>query len=204
MPGFLEQVADYYMMPERFRHIEDYTFVFPNRRSGRFLKRYIQQRSPATMFMPKFTTIGSMVARLSACPEAPQRRSLFELYASYRDVLNARGASSGAADFDRFIFWGRMILNDFDEIDRNGVDAQALYTNLDRLHEISADYLDDSQKEVVRELWGDMAVPDAGGHFWNHIDYEDGKDVQNGFLTLWRLLPEIYSRFLGRLGEQGV
>lgn len=204
MSGFLEQVADYYMAPERLRRIEDYTFVFPNRRSGRFLKRYIQLRSPATMFMPRFTTIGSLVARLSGSTEVPQRRALFELYAAYRAVLEKRGAATEVADFDKFIFWGRMILNDFDEIDRNGVDADALYTNLDRLHEISADFLDESQKEVVRELWGDSAVPDAHGHLWNHIDYDGSKDIQDKFLTLWQLLPDIYHRFVERLREQGL
>ena len=91
MQKFLEQVADYYMEPERRSHMEDYIFVFPNRRSGRFLKRYIQQRASDTMFMPRFVTIGSLVARMSGVSEASQRKCLFELYAAYREVLASHG-----------------------------------------------------------------------------------------------------------------
>lgn len=203
MQKFLEQVADYYMEPERRSHMEDYIFVFPNRRSGRFLKRYIQQRASDTMFMPRFVTIGSLVARMSGVPEASQRKCLFELYAAYREVLASHGGTTPPSDFDRFIFWGQMILNDFDEIDRNGVDAHALYTNLGRVREISADYLDESQRAVARELFGENAVPDSAGRFWNHMTLSGEDDIKSRFLSLWAILPEIYEAFVSRLQKQG-
>lgn len=203
MRKFLEQVADYYMEPARRSHIEDYTFVFPNRRSGRFLKRYIQQRADGTMFMPRFVTIGSLVARMAGTPEASQRKSLFELYAAYRDVLAALGSAMEAGEFDRFIFWGQLILGDFEEIDRNGVDASALYTNLGRLREISANYLDESQKAVIRELWGENAVPESTGRFWNHMQTATDEEIKEKFLSLWELLPDIYERFVERLRMRG-
>ena len=121
---FLEQVADFYTDRHAARRLEDYVFVFPNRRSGRFLKRYMQQRIVGTSFMPRFITIGAFVARLAECPEIPHRDALFELYDAYRDTLASYGRPDEARDFDKFIFWGEMILSDFDEIDRNGVSAR--------------------------------------------------------------------------------
>ena len=121
---FLEQVADFFVAPPRRNHLEDYVFVFPNRRSGRFLKRYVQQRVEGTCFMPRFVTIGALVAKLAGNPEAPGRECLFELYDAYRDTITAAGSGAVPRNFDSFVFWGEMILADFDEIDRNCVNAR--------------------------------------------------------------------------------
>lgn len=201
---FLEQVADFYTDRHAARRLEDYVFVFPNRRSGRFLKRYMQQRIVGTSFMPRFITIGAFVARLAECPEIPHRDALFELYDAYRDTLASYGRPDEARDFDKFIFWGEMILSDFDEIDRNGVSARELYTNLSRLKEISADYLDDEQKAVVRELWGEHAVPDSVGSFWRHVGHDSHTDMAARFVSLWTLLGDMYEAFTARLRQRGL
>ena len=201
---FLEQVADFFVAPPRRNHLEDYVFVFPNRRSGRFLKRYVQQRVEGTCFMPRFVTIGALVAKLAGNPEAPGRECLFELYDAYRDTITAAGSGAVPRNFDSFVFWGEMILADFDEIDRNCVNARELYTNLSRLHEISADYLDEEQKSVVREIWGENAAPESVGSFWRHLgDARDG-NMPDRFLKLWDMLAEMYERFSARLRERGL
>lgn len=199
--GFLEQVADYFMTPGRRSHLEDYVFVFPNRRSGRFLKRYMQQRISGTAFMPRFMTVGALMARLADRTEASQRECIFELYDAYREALAAIGNGQEPRDFDKFIFWGEMILADFDEIDRNGVNARELYTNLGKLREISADYLDEEQKAVVREIWGEDAAPESIGAFWRHIGAHE-QDMVARFLTMWSLLAEMYERFSGKLAAR--
>ncbi|MDE6136190.1 MAG: hypothetical protein K2F97_01795, partial [Muribaculaceae bacterium] len=199
--GFLEQVADYFMTPGRRSHLEDYVFVFPNRRSGRFLKRYMQQRISGTAFMPRFMTVGALMARLADRTEASQRECIFELYDAYREALAAIGNGQEPRDFDKFIFWGEMILADFDEIDRNGVNARELYTNLGKLREISADYLDEEQKVVVREIWGEVAAPESVGAFWRHIGAHE-QDMVARFLTMWSLLAEMYERFSGKLAAR--
>ncbi|MDE6453931.1 MAG: PD-(D/E)XK nuclease family protein [Muribaculaceae bacterium] len=200
---FLEQVADFYLSPASRHRIEDIIFVFPNRRSGRFLKRYMQQRISGTSFMPRFATIGALVSRFAAVPEAPRRDCIFELYDVYRDVLASRQGAGKPRDFDRFMFWGEIILSDFDDIDRNCVNARELYTNLSRLHEISADYLEEEQKQVVREIWGDSAAPASVGSFWRHIG-DDSSDMTARFLSLWDLLADMYAEFRKRLRGRGL
>jgi len=205
MRKFLEQIADWYLSPSHPGKIENYVFVFPNRRSGRFLKRYMQQRISGTSFMPSFVTIGAFVARMAEYPEASHRDCLFELYDAYRETAAASGGSRSVRDFDKFIFWGEIILSDFDEIDRNGVNARELYSNLSKLREISADYLDEEQKQVVREIWGDSAVPDSVGSFWRHIGADNGEDSMAArFLSLWTMLSDIYESFSQRLRRRGL
>lgn len=201
---FLEQIADRFLMPAYADRLADIVFVFPNRRSGRFLKRYMQQRIKGTSFMPRFITVGAFISRLAGTPEASRRDCLFELYEAYLEAIASRGSAQTPRDFDRFIFWGEIILSDFEEIDRNAVNAEKLYANLSRLKEISADYLDEEQKSVVREIWGENAVQDSVGSFWRHISPDSDKDMTSQFLNLWELLGDIYTRFAERLHERGV
>ena len=199
---FLARIADYYMSEVAGIHLEDYVFVFPNKRSARFLKHYMQQRVKDTAFMPRYTTLGALLSRFSDFPEVKHNEALFDLYDAYREALAASG-NDNPRDFDKFIFWGEMMLSDFEEIDRSAADASKIYTNLSRLKEISADYLEEEQKEVVREIWGEQAVPESIGSFWRHVGRE-GKEMSGHFVSLWDLLGEIYRRFRAKLTDKGL
>ncbi len=199
---FLVQIADRYVSPAEKHHLEDYVFVFPNKRSARFLKHYMQQRVRGTSFMPRFTTLGALMSRFSDFPEVRHNEALFELYDAYREALAAAG-NDNPRDFDKFIFWGEMMLSDFEEIDRSAASAEKIYTNLSRLKEISADYLEEEQKEVVREIWGEQAVPESIDSFWRHVGRDD-KEMSGHFVSLWDLLGDIYRRFRDKLLNKGL
>ena len=54
---FLEQIARYYTAPERIDSLAETLFIMPNKRSGMFLKHYIQKHAGEhQMFMPRFAT----------------------------------------------------------------------------------------------------------------------------------------------------
>ena len=67
MKAFLQQVASHYLMTQG---LEDYCFVFPNRRSGQFFTHYLQQdlveadrQSGVSKphLMPRVTSINDLV-----------------------------------------------------------------------------------------------------------------------------------------------
>ena len=203
---FLEQIADYYTSAERVKHLPDITFIFPNKRSAMFLKRYIQQRVTGNFsFMPRFTTFRRFAAQTVRVAEASRFESLFMLYNAYRQALLEKGAEgkNQVRDFDKFIFWGDMILSDFDEIDRSLADASKLYANLDEFHELTADYLTDEQKEVIRRIWGETNLTFHIDRFWHHFDpHADSENaITQKFITLWNILPRIYELFRQKLVE---
>ena len=191
---FLEQVADYYV--QRPGDLADVTFVMPNKRSGMFLKRYIQQRITAKVaFMPRFTTFGRLAAISSNLREAPRYDKLFTLYNTYLKVLSDNGQHEQAKDFDKFIFWGDMILDDFDEIDRSLANPAKLYKNLKDLRSITADYLTDEQKEVVRNIWGETSMTHSIDRFWLHTNSVNDSSATHRFIALWEILGQIYTEF---------
>lgn len=196
LPKFLEQIADYYTDPARIGTLSDITFIFPNKRSALFLKHYIQQRITAEYaLMPRFTTFQHFASYTSQLPEASRFELLFMLYSAYVDVLkeiNPKAAES--AQFDKFIFWGDMILEDFDVIDSSLADAAKLYANLKGVREITADYLTDEQKEVIERIWGQTNLTQHIEGFWLHIGNDRKTEITSRFIQLWEVLAEVYTR----------
>ena len=202
---FLESVAGYIL--DQYHDMSRLTLVFPNKRSAMFLKKYMQEKLVKTShrprFMPRFATMGNFVSRFASRPEMPRLEQLFLLYDCYRRLLTERVREEQLRDFDKFIFWGGMILDDFDDVDRQLVDAAKLFKNLKDLKEINADYLDDEQKRIVRQIWGDSARTTAVTEFWTHVNNQEGESAEARFVTLWQLLGDLYTSFVSELHKGG-
>ncbi len=206
---FLEQVARYYTAPARIDSLADITFIFPNKRSALFLEKYIRLGITSKyMLMPRFTTFARFAAHTVSMNETSRHELLFMLYDAYVTAVMEQNSESGAMqvkDFDKFIFWGDMILSDFDEIDKSLADPRILYTNIKNLHELTADYLTDEQKEVVRRVWGDTPLTmQYVDRFWLHTrgadkDNPRETDLTRKFLSLWQILARIYELLRERL-----
>lgn len=199
---FLEQIADYYTAPGRFQQLADTTFILPNKRSAMFLKRYIQQRvTQPSALMPRFTTFARFASQTVRVAEAKRFEKLFMLYRAYQQALHEKdpGREEQVKDFDKFIFWGDMILDDFDEIDKALADPVKLYKNLRELKEISSDYLTDEQKDIIRRIWGETPFTQAVDSFWRHFNHGDESHLQHQFISLWQILARIYEIFRDKL-----
>lgn len=202
---FLENIAHYLL--NRYDDLSNHTLIFPNKRSALFLKKYMQdalKSDERPRFMPRFATMGNFVSRFATRPEMAESERLFLLYDCYRKVLSDLGREEQLTDFDRFIFWGGMILDDFDDIDRQLVNAGKLFKNLKDLKEINADYLDDEQKKVVRQIWGETARTAAVTEFWTHVNNVEGDTAEARFVNLWEVLGDLYNEFNARLVERGL
>jgi len=212
---FLRQIAARYTAPGEIGRLGHYCFVFPNRRSSLFFRRYLLEefdRLGQPAFIPTFTTISDLVARYSHGAGATRNELLFALYDSYKKVLRKHNRDDQIRDFDRFRFWGDLILNDFNDVDRYDVDAETLFTNVSRLKEISADYLTPEQRAIVNRFWGDadedLTARAAGVDvFWLHTLQDTGKDdssVRARFISLWEILYDLYSEFRYNLSVRGL
>lgn len=198
MVPFLKQVAQVYLDNER-EAMMDYCFVFPNKRSGTFFRYYLQLLSKGKpLGMPEIATIGDLTARLTSLVEAPRLEQLFVLYDRYRLI----GGES--IDFDRFLFWGEMILGDFNDVDLYLVDPDKLFVNLKRYREVSANYLTDEQREILQRYWGEQFAYPSPDHFWEHLHYDTPTELEQKFLKLWEVLARLYHDFTGTLRRNGM
>lgn len=202
--NFLQSVAAYFSagVPGRPHH-DAVVYVLPNKRSAMFLKKYVRDTVKGVAMMPRFMTMRTFISLFAPYPEASDRELLFILYEAYRLTMQARGRQEGVREFDSFIFWGDMMLSDFDDIDRSMVNASDLFRNLRNVKEIQADYLDEDQKEVIRRVWGESRLTAEASGFWQHI-HPDGDDAGMAakFVYLWEILADVYHEYHRLLDEK--
>lgn len=205
MTNFLRSVAAFYAGDGRNgRPADSLVYVLPNKRSAMFLKKYVRESVEGVALMPRFMTMRNFVSLFSPYPEASQRELLFVLYEAYRRAMREHGREDGIREFDSFIFWGDMMLSDFDDIDRSLVNAAELFKNLRDIKEIQADYLDEDQKDVIRRVWGESRMTADIDRFWMHIGPEDDDtgELASKFVYLWEILADVYRNFNALLAER--
>ncbi len=198
---FLHAVARYQLS---LRPVNDWShvhFVFPNRRSGLFFARAlndINRHNPRTIFGLDIQTMGDMLASRSKLSLADPLTLACELYLAYSDV--AKRENIMPRDFDNFYSWSATILSDFDDIDKNLVDAQRLYTNIDNWQNLSDDlsYLSPSQVKAIQDFWHDVVFENVTDNLGNE------KLVHRRFLEEYRLFGLLYTEFRSRLQKQGI
>lgn len=199
-PNFLRSIADYFSSGAASRPaISTLTFILPNKRSALFLKKYVRERCKGVTLMPRFMTIGTFLGIYSDYPAAQPRELLFVLYDAYRAVMSRRGRGDDVRQFDSFVFWGDMMLNDFDEVDKSLVDADDIFRNLRNVKEIQADYLDEDQKEIIRRVWGESRLTAHIEEFWLHVGSGDDCRLGEKFVYLWEILADIYHEYKAAL-----
>lgn len=194
--AFLQQVARYYASNEALRKsLCDIAFVLPNRRSAQQLEHYLAMELTENTMMPRLMSMNDMVDHIMRDSNpiiASPIETLFVAYQAYKETLG-----DGASSFDSFAHWGQLIVNDFNDVDMNLVDARALYTNLSDLNDIKSDYLDGEGNEELKDCISkilniqilDRATKEKGSTMWK----EDG--VQGQYLSLWNCLAKIYATF---------
>ncbi len=197
MTPFLQQVAALYAAKEK-EQLLDYCFVFPNKRSARFFNHFMQTELGSNAIMPEITNISDFITSFSHLTEASRYDQLFTLFDEYRQLPGID------VDFDKFVFWGDMLINDFNDVDRYLIDADTLFVNIKRLREISSNYLSDEQLDVIRRFWGEDRTPATVNKFWNHIDKNPNSPQHTKFVKLWEILQPLYHSYTTRLKEHGL
>ncbi len=209
-PKFLQQVAEYFVSGRYSGSLHKLQFITPNRRTGLWLKHYfkeaLKKRSGAPQFLPKFQAFGKLISNVSPLACADPREQLFILYDCYRRILSSINKDQAPASFDNFIFWGEIILNDFNDIESSLASADKLYRNLAGLKEISADYLTPEQKQVIKRIWGESKMTEDIERFWYHLrqSSEDENSIGASFINLWEILGKLFSEFTDSLKKKGL
>lgn len=124
--------------------------------------------------------------QLSGKHPADKIQMLFRLYELYKQ------RSGSSESFDEFIYWGEMLLNDFDDIDKYMVDARMLFRNVSDLKSLDDDfnYLSPEQVQAIRSFWSSF--------------YPKGDSPnQQYFLELWEILYDLYAGLRTSLAKDG-
>ena len=197
MTPFLKQVAEHFYS---LGDISDRCFIFPNRRSMTFFRKYLSEAvaacpDAAPLISPQMLTINDFFFKVSGQAPADRVRLLLYLYQCYRK-LNPK-----AEALDEFVFWGDVILGDFNDVDKYLVDPKQLFANVADLKQIQADYsfLTEVQRNAIDAFVSHFS--DRSGKLTVDLDSDDPK-VKERFLQIWNILYPLYKDFRALLSEK--
>ena len=196
MTPFLKQVADHYYNSGQ---VEDRCFIFPNRRSMVFFKKYIVEAvvssSGKPLIMPSMMTMNEFFSSMAGKVVADRVTLLVTLYECY-SRLNPKAES-----LDDFIFWGDIILGDFNDTDKYLADPRQLFTNVADLKNIqdSFDYLTKNQRDAISALARHFTEKTAA-----KSDNPKARDVSKAFLQMWNIMYPLYQEFKRALEARGL
>lgn len=186
MESFLKLVAaDLYKHTEG--NLAHTAVVFPNKRAGLFFNEYLAQESDSPIWSPAYVSISELFRSLSPWEVGDPVKLVCELYKIFRRETQS------TETLDDFYFWGEMLISDFDDADKNKVDTDKLFSNLQDLRNIMDDYtfIDDEQEEAIRQ-------------FFQNFSIERRTALKKRFISLWDVLGNIYKGFRESLASQNI
>ena len=146
---------------------------------------------------PQMYTINDFFHKVEDLRPIDRVRLLIELHQSYQEC------NPKAESLDEFIFWGDVILGDFNDVDKYLVDPKQLFANISDLKAIQDTYthLSDTQRKAIEAFVSHFS--DGAGRLTVNMDTEN-PDVKGKFLMIWNVLYDLYKSFNARLSEKGL
>lgn len=169
------------------------TFIFPSRRAGLFFLHELSKEYNGKPFIsPRIMTTDEFIGSMTTIGQADAITLLFELYDIY-----CKHIGENAKEFDDFVYWGDMMLRDFNDIDRYMADASQVFGNIKDLKELTEDfnnYLNDEQKAAIHSFLNVFIEQDS--------ETEKQQQAKENFLDFFAKLNLIYKDFTSTLKNQ--
>ena len=186
-------MAEYYFATGE---ISRHCFVFPNRRSQLFFQKWLSDlvmESGKPVLAPAMLTVNDFFYKLNGSRPVDRINLLLALYDCYKRLNPA------AESLDDFIFWGEVLLGDFDDVDKYLVPAASLFTDVSQYKGMQDDlsYLSDTQRQAVERFLSNFAS--SSGY-----DASRQGPVKERFLQIWNILLPLYTDFRESLRAKGM
>ncbi len=181
MTYFLEHIAES-LYKEFGNTLNRHCLVFPNRRAGLYFLKYLAAGIEKPVWVPSILTINELFRSYSSLQVAGNEILLFELYKVYSKPEKT------AESFDEFYYWGDMLLNDFDDVDKYLVNASLLFRNVLDIKNIDSQFggLTEYQIEIIKR-------------FWTNFNPDKPTEQKSGFISIWSVLSDLYTGFRNSL-----
>ena len=170
------------------------TVVFPGRRARLFFDNYLCECSNEPVWAPQYLAIDDLFRQASGLQMADDIKLICELYDSYISIYNKYAVMPSTETLDEFYFFGEILLNDFDDVDKNLVDAHSLFGNLQDLDQLRDDFshLSESQTTALMR------------YFQFKHAFHGNTPLKTAFWSIWNILGEVYDTFKARLLQLGI
>ncbi|MFH2141197.1 MAG: PD-(D/E)XK nuclease family protein [Bacteroidota bacterium] len=177
MQNFLKEISAY-ILKNHISELHNICIIYPNKRAGVFLSKYMSELISKPVWMPGMFTINSFIQNYTDLTVADNFVLNYHLFNVYKTL------KPGNETFDDFYYWGELLINDFDDIDKYLINPDDLFSNLKAVKEIEKtfNYLTDEQLEIIKR-------------FWNNVQTEKLSKNKEDFISIWQILAKLYKNF---------
>lgn len=185
MADFLELVAQD-LVKKYGNDLSRLVVVFPNKRASLFLNEHLGKSSSQPLWAPSYITINQLFNSLGNLKINDPIDTVCRVQQHYAK------ATGDSVSLDHFYGWAERILSDFDDIDKNMVNAEKLFQNTKELREFEKiDFLNEEQKSVLQR-------------FFKEFDPNRKSEIRERFSRLWNQLFTIYQSLNEELAKEGL
>jgi len=183
--SFLSETAGH-LLAKYPNRLGDCTVVFPNRRTGLFLKKQLSKRVDKPTWTPAVFSLEDFLFSFSDIKKADQLALIFELYEAFKSHKGSKER------FESFYSWGEMLLRDFEEVDHYLVNPKQLFTYVRDDRQLAEDFrhLGPDQEAVIRKFWQTFLPAST--------------KTQKQFAATWKILLPIYKEFKSRIRKKNI
>ncbi|UQD55406.1 PD-(D/E)XK nuclease family protein [Flavobacterium sp. K5-23] len=146
--------------------------VLPNKRAKIFLIEALKKQVSSNILSPEIISIEDFIQDIAAIRTVDPIELLFEFYEVYLSVTE----KSNQQSFELFANWAKMLLQDFNEIDRYLLDPTYVLSYLKDIEDI--------------KKWG--------------IEVENKTQLLENYIDFWKLLPNYYQSLYTHLLKKGI
>lgn len=185
MKTFLQAVA--HDVFERYGdNLSRTAVIFPGKRAGLWFDRYLYKCAGHPMWSPAYITIDELFCSMSSLNKESPIRTICMLHKVYCQLTGS------TEPLDDFYYWGELMLSDFDDLDKNCVDADSLFVNLADIKQLDNrfDYLTPEQKQLLSRFFSGLQAT------------EQQTEIKKRFIKLWQVMGSIYKELRATLHAQ--
>jgi len=169
-PTFIEKIAHVILL-EYADKLTETTVILPNKRAKVFLIEALKKQTLNVIFAPEIISIEDFIQDIAGIRSIDSVELLFEFYTVYLQITEKEPES-----FETFANWAKILLQDFNEIDRYLLEPNKILNYLENIKEI--------------EHWS--------------VDNTKKTDLIDNYLAFWKKLPNYYHTFYSYLVNKGV
>jgi len=177
MTTFLSEVA-HYIFKKYNTQFANVVVLMPNRRSCLYLEKELCSLLNQTSWLPQIISLNDWVNQHSSLQTADELLLISHLFKVFKNNYTNKSIT-----FDEFYFTGQILLNDFNDIDAELVDAKKLYINLSDIKEISERFAFDD--DFFKILKGYFQLFEKQRKSIDEYGLDDYLKLWQGFYTLY-------------------
>lgn len=169
--SFLDKIA-HVLIQDYSDKLSNTIVVLPNKRAKIFLIEALKKQVLTNILSPEIISIEDFIQDIAAIRTVDPIELLFEFYEVYLSVTE----KSNQQSFELFANWAKMLLQDFNEIDRYLLDPTHVLSYLKDIEDI--------------KKWG--------------IEVENKTQLLENYIDFWKLLPNYYQSLCAHLLKKGI